>query len=393
MPESHVFDPYSPETLADPYPAYARLREHHPCFHIEAGDYWVLSRYDDVAAALRDHARFSSAQGTGRARATNPNLIDCDPPDHTRLRRLVSRVFVPKAISARRAQIEAIVAGQLDHILQLGSCDLVDDFAAPLPITVIAEMMGVSPQYHADFKRWSDLAMEALAGELSAERAAEVEAGRVEMVQFFKDVVAERRVNPSADTEDDLIATLLSASDDERLSPSEVMAFCVLLLVAGNETTTNLIASTTLAVQSHLDQWQLVLDDRELVPSFVEETLRHDSPVQAFFRTTRCPVDIAGRTIPADAKVMLLFGSANRDGSHFEAPDEFRSTRNPVDHLAFGAGIHICLGAALARLEAGVVAHAFAARVRSVRLQADVVRSTNPLLRGIRHMAVSLRAR
>lgn len=393
MTEPYVFDPYSPETLADPYPAYAWLREHHPTFYVEAGDYWVLSRYDDVVAALRDHTRFSSAQGTGRSRSTNPNLIDCDPPDHTRLRRLVGRVFVPKAISALQAQIEAIVARQLDHILEMGSCDLVDDFAAPLPITVIAEMMGVSPEYHADFKRWSDLAMDGLASGLSAERAAEVESGRVEMIHFFKDVVAARRTAPSANTQGDLIATLLSASDDEHLSSSEVMAFCILLLVAGNETTTNLIASTTLAVQSHLDQWQLVLEDRELVPSFVEETLRYDSPVQAFFRTTSCPVNTAGGVIPADAKVMLLFGSANRDSSRFTAPDEFRATRNPVDHLAFGAGIHLCLGASLARLEAAVVAHAFAVRVRSLRLDEDVVRSSNPLLRGIQHMDVSLRAR
>jgi cytochrome P450 len=380
------FDPYSLTSSSDPYDSYTWLRNEQPVYR--ADGFYVLSRFDDVVRALRDHENFSSAQGTGFEKATNPNLIDFDPPDHTRLRRLVQRAFVPSKIAELRGPIADLMTSMLTPHIHGGEIDLIDSFAAPFPIAVIAHIMGVPPEFHASFKRWSDLAMEALAGKVPAHRQHDIELGRREMVSFFRTVVTERRTLEHPGT--DILGTLMTASDDESLSAAEVIAFCCLLLIAGSETTTNLIASSALVMRDYPTEWARVVADRKLGPQFIEEMLRYEAPVQSFFRTTTAPVTFGETTIEANEKVMILFGSANRDPRKFEQPDTFLLDRNSTDHVAFGSGIHLCIGAPLARLEGMIFTETFPDLVRELRITGEIVRSTNPLLRGVHHMPVTL---
>jgi cytochrome P450 len=389
MSNALVFDPFATGALSDPYPTYARLRAESPVHR--ADGYWVVSRYDDVLRCLRNDDHFSSEQGTGVNVETNPNLINIDPPDHTRLRRLVQRAFVPSRVAALEPIVSELIDEMFLPLLDGGRVDLIDTFAAPLPVAVIARMMGVPRSHQGDFKRWADLAMEGLAGRVSVERQPIVEQGRKEMVRFFKDIVSERRQR--AEPGDDLIGVLLAASDEETLSPGEVIAFCCLLLVAGSETTTNLIAATCLAIQEFPRQWQAAIDDRDERRWFLEEMLRYDAPVQAFFRTTTMPVELNGVALEANEKVMLLFGSANRDEQKWKAPTTVDVDRRPTDHLAFGNGVHHCLGAALARVEGIGFLHVLADRVKTLSVDDEPVRTTNPLLRGVHEMPVTINGR
>lgn len=381
------YDPYDTSVNGNPYPWYDWLRDSAPC-HRSPDGYFVLSRYDDVLKALRDHDRFSSEQGTGLEKATNPNLIDFDPPDHTRLRRIVQRAFVPSRVAALEPAIETMMRDLLDPIVGAGPVDFVTEFAIPLPIAVISHLLGVPDSHRDDFKRWSDLAMEALAGNVPPDRVAPIEQGRSEMVSFFRDVVASRR--RQAGPADDVIGTLMNASDDESLSAGEMIAFCCLLLIAGNETTTNLLGSSVLVMDDVPDVWERLTVDKTVHSPFVDELLRFESPVQCFFRTTTQDVEMHGVTIPADEKVMLIYGSANRDPRKFADPAVFRVDRRPTDHLAFGNGVHYCLGAPLARLEADIYVRMATAMYRRPEVCGLPVRTTNPLLRGLHHLPVKL---
>jgi cytochrome P450 len=211
----------------------------------------------------------------------------------------------------------------------------------------------------------------------------------VEFAMYFAEVIRERA--PRADSADDLISLLIRPSDDgERLADGEIVSFCVLLLVAGNETTTNLIGNSTHHLIRNPEQWRKLVEDSGLDRSLIEESLRYDAPIQGFFRNTTREVQIGGGTIPAGAKVMLLYGSANRDPRKFEAPDEYRAERNPIDHIAFGFGPHTCLGAHLARLEVRALLAHVLAKVARVRLEGEPVRTRNPLLRGFQTLPVSI---
>ncbi len=382
-----TYDPYDPLGNSDPYPWYEWLRDNAPS-HRSPDGYYVLSRYDDVIKALRDHERFSSAQGTGLEKATNPNLIDFDPPDHTRLRRIVQRAFVPSRVAALEPAIESMMRELLDPLVGAGPVDFVTEFAIPLPIAVISHLLGVPDSHRQDFKRWSDLAMEALAGNVRPDRVAPIEQGRSEMVSFFRDVVASRR--RQTDSTNDVIGTLMNASDEESLSAGEMIAFCCLLLIAGNETTTNMLGSSVLVMEDVPDVWERLATDKSVHSPFVDELLRVESPVQCFFRTTTHEVEFNGVTIPADEKVMLIFGSANRDPRKFREPERFLLERRPTDHLAFGNGVHHCLGAPLARLEADIYIRMATEMYRRPEVCGPPVRTTNPLLRGLHHLPVTL---
>lgn len=392
MPTATAYDPFSADVLADPYPFYRALRDDSPCHFVEERGIWVISRYDDVVGVLRDHARFSSTEGVGYDRRPVPMMIAYDPPEHTRLRRLVAKQFTPREIAKLEPRIRQIVDDLIDPMLEGGTVDLTAALAMPLPTTVIAELLGVPPADRHDFKRWSDDTIDALGGEPDPERRAVVEAGIVEFVQYFHGVIEERQARADAgEAGDDLISVLLGPTPTgDRLNPMELVSFCVLLLVAGNETTTNLIGNGAAALLEHPDQWAVVEDDRGKVPALVEEALRYDAPIQGFFRTPNDDVEMHGVTIPARGKTMVLYGSANRDERRYDDPDAFVVARNPVDQVAFGSGIHTCLGAALARLEGRVVVEAFLDRVRSVHLAGDVERTTNPLLRGVRRLPVGI---
>lgn len=382
------FDPFDPATIADPFGPYRRLRDEAPAFRTEHG-FWVISRYDDVVRTLRDHERFSSSAGVGSEWRPVPMMISVDPPDHTRLRRLVQREFTPRAVAAWDERVTGIVDDALDAFVERGGGDLAAEVAYPIPIGVIADMLDVPAEHRADFKRWSDDTIDALGGGLDAETSTRVELSIIEFAQYFAEVIARRRLAPGKD----LLSLLVDPTNGETLADGDLISFAILLLVAGNETTTNLIGNLVHALATHPDQWTRLQRDRTLVPAAVEEVLRFDAPIQGFFRNTVVDVELHGETIPADEKVMVLFGSANRDERKYPEPDRFIVDRNPMDHVAFGAGIHLCLGAPLARLEGVRFLERLLDRVERVELAGEVERTENPLLRGVRHLPVSLALR
>jgi len=391
------YDPFDPEVIADPYPHYAWLREEAPCHFVESRGMWALSRYDDVLSALRNTRVFSSSQGVGYERRPVPMMIAYDPPQHTRLRRIVSGQFTPRQVARMRPRIEKLAADLLDPLIGAGTVDWIDDLALPLPVWVIAELMGIPPERRADFKRWSAATVQALGGAVDLEPAERmrIEAVIGEFARYFMGVIQERRARADAgDQGDDLISLLLRANQEgERLQDGELISFCILLLVAGNETTTSLIGNATLALLEDPAQWAQIESDHALIPGMIEEALRYDSPIQGFFRNTTCETEVAGVTIPANAKVMVLYGAANRDPRKFDAPDQFRVRRSIEEHLAFGTGAHTCLGAHLARLEADALVRVFLDRVRGMQLEGTAERTQNPLLRGIARMPVRLTGR
>jgi cytochrome P450 len=378
------YDPFAAEVKENPYPFYAWLRREAPVYHNEERDIWALSRYRDIAAALKNHQVFSSAQGVGPERVTVPMMITKDPPDHTRLRSLVNRAFTPRMIAQMEDRIREIIRHLLGAALDRGSFDLVRDVAEPLPVIVIAEMLGVDSDHRDAFKRWSDDTIGVLGGSPDFDVNQYLQTWQ-EFKGYFLEMIEQRRADPK----DDLITRLVTAQEEgSGLTQTEILNFNLLLLVAGNETTTNLITNGALALLEHRDEGLKLRDRPELIPSAVEECLRYDSPIQASFRTTTQDVDIDGVTIPADSKVMLLYGSANRDEEVFDEPNRFNVEREPNNHIAFAVGIHYCLGAPLARLEARLALEEVLAHMRDIRLDESFkpVRVDNPMFRGLKEL-------
>lgn len=372
------YDPFAPEVIADPYPWYLRLQREAPVYHEPVHDIWVLSRFDDVMGAARSHDAFSSAEGITYSRFGLPMMITSDPPEHTRLRRLVARDFTPRMMSSWAPRIDELVALALEPAGGGEQWDFVSAVAAPLPVQVIAEVLGIPSADHADFKRWSDEIVEgfALTDPSDSERASKIMTGLTSLRGYLIELIRDRRTSPV----DDLLSRLAAPRDDGTLDDDEVFWFCFLLLIAGNETTTNLLSNMVLAFLDAPSQWSLLQSrGEELVAPAVEEALRYDSPVQGFFRTALSQWE----SIPAGARVLLLFGAANRDPSRWPDADRFIIEREPIDHVAFGSGIHLCLGAHLARLEGAAVLRALASRYPDgLTLAGEVVRNTNPMLRG-----------
>ena len=379
-----LYNPFDADTISDPFSAYRSLRTNSPVYKSEEHGFWVVSRYDDVTRVLRDHENFSSTAGVGTEWRPVPMMIAVDPPEHTHLRRMAQREFTPRAINEWEPRVSALVDGLLDQFVANGGGDLVPTLAYPIPIGVIADMLGVPFEDREDFKRWSDDTIEALGGGLDPETSLRVETSVFEFAQYFMDAITKRRDAPGSD----LLSMLIDSTNGETLSNGELVSFAILLLVAGNETTTNLIGNLVYALAMNPGQWELLKADPSLVPAAIEETLRFDSPIQGFFRNTLRDVEVRGVTIPAEQKVMVLYGSANRDERKYPDPDRFLVQRNPMDHVAFGSGIHLCLGAPLARMEGALFLKGLLSRVESVELDGDVVRTNNPLLRGVSHLPV-----
>jgi cytochrome P450 len=302
-------------------------------------------------------------------------MISSDPPRHRRLRNLVTQAFTPRAVAQLEPRIAAIVADLLDQVSAPGAAgssqvastdfiDFIETFASPLPVTVIAELLGVPPERRADFRRWSD----ALVSNSGAGGWSGAATAQREMAMYFGEMIGRRRAEPR----DDLISHLISAEiDGQRLTPVELIGFCVLLLVAGNETTTNLLGGAVLAFDEHPEQWERLRAEPALIPAAVEEVLRYNSPVQSMFRSARAGARL-GETVAWEGQpVVAWIGSANRDEAQFERPERFDITRAPNRHLAFGHGIHFCLGAPLARLEARVALEALAQRARRLQVAPD----------------------
>ena len=379
------YNPFSPEVKANPYPYYAHLRRSAPVYQVEAAGFWAVSRYDDVLYVLRNPQLFSSSVLIAALLGDlNPvpeaaNLIASDPPVHTRLRKLVNRAFTPRLIAALEPRLREITIELLNRVAPQGEFDLVRDLSTPLPVIVIAEMLGVEPEHRADFKRWSDDIVHAANG-VSGEERERAQQSVAEFRAYFQDVIEARRVAPK----NDLITALVRAEEEEQmLTSGEVLSLTTLLLIAGNETTTNLIGNAVLALLEHPEALQQVQAGPLLIPHVVEETLRYDSPVQGIFRQATQDVELAGTTIPAGTLVFPLFASADRDERKFPDPDRFDITRNTDGHIAFGFGIHFCLGAPLARLEAKVALEELLARfTRLSRTDEQVTRVDSFFLRG-----------
>ena len=390
-----VFNPFLPSYLESPYAAYAALRAEEPVHWSAALQAWVLTRYGDCAAVLRDHETFSSNPLTARGQLAEalreqrrgfplgetPTVLNTDPPAHGRLRGIVNRAFAPRRVEDLRPRIEEIAADLLAEARPGGDFDVATGFAQPLPIVVIAELLGVPASDRARLKAWSaDIAAAtdplATAPVLDAARRA-----AAELVAYVEGVARERRARPA----DDLLSALIEAGEDgERLSHDELLAFAILLLLAGHETTTNLIANGTLALAAHPEEAARLRADPALLPSAIEELLRYDSPVQGVVRFAAAAADVGGRRIEAGATLLLLVGAANRDPEQFPAPDALDLGREPNRHLSFGRGVHFCLGAPLARLEAEIAFARLLDRFGEPRLAAEgPCRSGTIVLRGL----------
>ena len=390
-PATPSFNPFDAAFRRDPYPSYAWLREHAPVNN--SSGFWTVSRYDDVVHVLRSPGTFSSkamggavaAQGTGQGPLQVRTIINTDPPEHTQIRNLVNRAFTPRMVSDLEPRIREIASGLLDEACAGGEVELVGDLATPLPVTIIAEILGVDPDRRDDFKRWSNAVVGGIGG--NAEDMEERQRDRDEFFAYFSDAIEQRRKTPS----DDLISAVLKAEDSEvALTPEEIASFTMLLLIAGNETTTNLIGNAMLALLHHPDQLQDVAADPAMIPNMVEEALRWDSPVQYLFRVTTEDTEVGGVAIPAGHPVIPMFASANRDSTRFPDGERFDVRRNTQGHLAFGLGPHFCLGAPLARLEARVAFEELVSRARAFELLAEPERLDSMFLRGLRSLPLRI---
>jgi cytochrome P450 len=343
------------EKELNPFPYCKQMRKEQPVYHDPERGNWNIFRYKDVLWVLSDYETFSSRFTGGQGGEDEPfsaSMIATDPPKHRQLRSLVSQAFTPRAVNALQPRIKEIVKEYLDKVANAGEMDIIQDLGYPLPVIVIAEMMGIPSEDRAKFKEWSDniVAMADLGGEVDYS-AFIGNQSIMEMSAYFMNMIEHRRENRG----DDLISGLLKANiDGETLTIIEMLGFCALLLVAGNETTTNLIGNAMLTFAEHPEAWQKLRSDREMLPQAIEEVLRYRSPVQSMFRVTKREVEVAGTKIPARAPVVAWIGSANHDEEQYPDADIFQLERKPKGHLAFGHGIHYCLGAPLARLEAEI---------------------------------------
>ena len=379
-----TYSPFDPEVIADPYPVYRQLRDHAPVYWSPQASTWVLSRYDDVAAALIDPATYSSASGifptppgVDMTQLFLPMLIMSDPPRHTQLRHLVSKAFTPRRIAGVEARIQTLVNNLLDQVSGAGTWDFVSGFAGPLPAIVIADMLGVPREDRDRFRTWSTTLIQS--NPIRGEFGPGLDAAAA-LYEYFSAFLAERRAHPR----DDLMTALVQAEvDGEYLSEEELLGFCLLLLIAGHETTTNLLSNSAVVLAQHSESRRQLADNPALVPAAVEELLRYDSPVQGLGRTLTRQVDLHGQPMKAGDTVLLLFGSANRDDHAFPDADRFDINRRPERQVAFGRGIHFCLGASLARLEARIALQALLARHRDWDVDLDsAVRLRSGPIRG-----------
>jgi hypothetical protein len=356
---TELYDPYSHELHKDPYSVYKTLRDQHPLYRIEGRNCWVLSRFADVVDAALNWQGLISGKGVllDRNDLTSdtgglPMLVMLDPPRHTTLRQIVSRAFTPRRVAEMESRIRQTAIELLESVrARGGDGEFVRDVAGPLPSTVIADMMGVPKTDQDDFREWSD---SVLRGDPSVPESTEASLMAVaHLFEYFQAAVEDRRQNPK----DDLVTALVHAELDEgeELGPDELLWFCILLLVAGNETTTNLLSNGMVTLARHPDQRASLAMDPALIPNAIEEIVRYESPVQVLARTVAEEVELHGTRLQPGDKVLLLWGSANRDDREFDDPDTFDIRRKIVRHAAFGHGIHFCLGASLARLEGRVV--------------------------------------
>ena len=390
-----VYNPLSRQTAQDPYPVYAALRERDPVHRSALMNAWMFTRHADIDTILRDHRRFSNDPRKGslssRQRAGLPadeefTMLFLDPPDHKRLRALVNKAFTPKAVNALEPHIRSLLGSLLDEIDDPAGFDLMHAVAQPLPVIVIAEMLGVPPEDRAQFKIWSDQRARTLEPSIDARERALADSANKALNNYFRPVIEERRADPK----DDIVSALAQAEEEgDRLTELEMLNMLRLLLIAGNETTTNLIGNGVLALLRHPDQLQRLRDDPSLIPLAVDELLRFDSPVQTDFRRALEDCEVNGFPLKKRDNIVLLLGAANRDPDVFDEPDRLDVGRGDRSHLSFGRGIHHCIGAPLARLEGRVVLETLLERFSQISLRDRQPRFRNSIvLRGLESLPV-----
>jgi cytochrome P450 len=342
-----LFGTYALEEIPQTFSWFEEMREHNPVFKDERTRLWQVFRYEDVLAILTDYSRFSSQAYEFTGGFLKNSLIAKDPPDHRKLRNLVNQAFTPKAVAHLSDRITQITQELLDEVRLQGKLDIVSDIAFPLPAKVIAELLGVPPEDWNIFQRWARVD----GSDPASSRQESGHSMQAEMFNYFSDLLEERRRAPR----EDLISSLSVAEvDGERLSEPELLSFCTLLLAAGQETTKNLITNAIVCLTDYRESMERLINKPALIPTAIEEILRFLPPVWFLFRQTKADVELAGQHIPANQVVLAWTASANRDPARFPDPDRFDIEREPNRHLAFGHGIHFCVGAPLARLEAKI---------------------------------------
>lgn len=391
------FNPFLPEFHAHPYPTYQRLQLEDPV-HLSSIGAWVMTRYCDVVKALRD-PRLSSKQSQissySSYQQSNSPVVSLssqllffrDPPDHTRLRKLVTKAFNVRVIEEMRPHIQQIVDELINKVKDTGAMDIIADLSRPLPVRGIAQMLGIPLADSDQLQQWSDCLSYILDPIKSSNTRQQLNQSILEFRDYLRNLVQQRRQNP----ENDLISALIQARDErDMLSEDELLVTCILLFATGEETTVNLIGNGMLTLLSHQDQLEKLKQNPSLIQSAVEEILRYESPVQISGRTVLDNLEIGGKVIRKGSPVFLILGAANRDSAHFCNPNQFNITRCENNHLAFGDGIHYCLGAALARIQGQIAINTLIQRLPNMKLQVDQPKwRENIFLRGLTTLPVT----
>ncbi|NDJ90392.1 cytochrome P450 [Mycolicibacter kumamotonensis] len=383
------FDPFARETMLDPYPGYRTLLTGPKVWYSRKRGIWIIPGYDEVRQALRDDEALSSAQSQARFRVRLQTMNAQDPPVHTRLRRSVSRAFTPRAMKAWEVNINRVADELVDEMITRGRVEIVNDLAKPLPNRLITMMLAIPQEDRHQFLEWADTINEAAFAPLTPRGMAlnmRSSQAVIAMHRSLDPMIKARRAAPG----DDLISMLAAPSGEDTLSDDEVFWSASMLVGAGSETTTNLISGLFLTLAQRPDVYARLREHPELIPAAIEEQLRLVSPVQGFYRTATRDYRVGDHTIPAGARVLVLYAAGNRDPAHYSDPDTFDLDRNPTDHLAFGGGAHYCLGTHLTRIEVGRVLTQMIPRVKEIRLAGEHRYLVNATMRGLEHLPVEL---
>ncbi|MET8609352.1 cytochrome P450 [Streptomyces misionensis] len=403
-PHDLAFDPWDPAFLADPYPAYAELRARGRVVRYEPTDQWLVPHHADVSALLRDRRlgrtyqhRFSHEEFGRQApppehepfhTLNDHGMLDLEPPDHTRIRRLVSKAFTPRTVERLQPYVEDLANELVAGLVREGGGDLLADVAEPLPVAVIAEMLGIPEADRGQLRPWSAAICGMYELNPPEETAAEAVRASVEFSEYLRGLIAARRAEPG----EDLISGLIAAHDEgDRLTEQEMISTAVLLLNAGHEATVNATVNGWWALFGNPGQLAALRADHSLVPTAIEELMRYDTPLQLFERWVLDDIEIDGTTIPRGAEIAMLFGSANHDPAVFADPGRLDLTRRDNPHISFSAGIHYCIGAPLARIELAASMTALLRQAPTLALAAEPSRKPNFVIRGLEGLSVEVR--